>query len=96
MSTQNGQNVCPKCKSVHTPEDARHVSKKSKKDLHPNELKFLEFIKFQNALELIYSLEWVHNTAIYHSHLHIEEEEKYFLFNVKQLMDKLDCLVLLY
>ncbi|MDO5969561.1 hypothetical protein Q4Q35_07065 [Flavivirga aquimarina] len=90
MSTQNGQNVCPKCKSVNTSDDTRHVSKKVRKDLYPAQLELLEFISFQDTLELIKSLEWVHNTALYHSHSFIEEEEKSILFNIRLLMDKLN------
>ncbi len=93
MSTQNGQNVCPKCKSVSTSDDTRHVSKKVKKNLYPAQLELLEFINFQDTLQIIKSLEWVHNTALYHSHLFIEEEEKSILFNVKLLMDKLGDIV---
>lgn len=89
MQTQNGPNVCPKCKSVSTSGDTRNVSKKVKTKLYPAQVELLEFISFQDTLALIKSLEWVHNTALYHSHLLIEEEEKSILFNVRLLMDKL-------
>ena len=90
MTTQNGQNVCPTCKSVITSDDTRYVLKKVKKKLYPSQVALLDFIHLYDALQLIQSLEWVHNTALYHSNQRIEEEEKSILFNVKALMDKLD------
>ncbi|GAA3656381.1 hypothetical protein [Flavivirga jejuensis] len=93
MLNSNGQNVCSKCKSVNTSDDARNVSKKVKKLLYTAQVELLEFISFYDTLELIKSLEWVHNTALYHSHLFIEDEEKSILFNVKLLMDKLGDIV---
>lgn len=93
MTTQNGPNVCPKCKSVHTSGDTPHVSKQVQKKLFPAQVELLEFIEFQDTSQIIKSLEWVHNTALYHSHLFIKEEEKSNLFNVRLLMDKLGDVV---
>lgn len=89
MLHSNGQNVCPKCKSVYTADDARHVSKTVKVCLAPAQVELLEFISFQDTQQIIKSLEWVHDTALYHSHLFIEDEEKSSLFNIKLLMEKL-------
>lgn len=94
MRNTRGQNVCPKCNSVYTPDDARHASKKVKKHLDPAEVALLEFINFQDTLQIIKALEWVHDTALYHSHSFIEEEEKFILFNVKLLTEKLKAITL--
>ncbi len=93
MSTHDGLNVCPKCKSVHTSADTRRVSKQIQKKLYPAQVELLEFIEFQDTLELIKSLEWVHNTALYHSDVFIDDEEKINLFNVRLLMERLGDMV---
>ena len=93
MRNRNSQNPCPRCKSSQTSNDTQHVSKKSNTKLYPAQLELLEFIDFHDALKLIRSLEWVHNTALYHSHLFIDDEEKSSLFDVKLLIDKLGGVV---
>lgn len=94
MRNRNSQNVCPTCKSVYTSDDTRHVSKKVNTKLYPTQVEPLEFIDFHDALKLIKSLEWAHNTALYHSRLFIEDEEKSNLFDIRLLMDKLEGVVL--
>ncbi len=93
MSTHDGLNVCPKCKSAHTSADTRHVSKQIQKKLYPAQIELLEFIEFQDTSQIIKSLEWVHNTALYHSDVFIDDEEKINLFNVRLLMERLGDMV---
>lgn len=90
MRTSNGQNVCPKCKSVIPSDDTRNVSKKIKKRLYPAQVALLDFIHLYDALQLIQSLEWLHTTTLYHSNECIEAEEKSMLYTVKVLMEKLE------
>lgn len=89
MRTSNGQNVCPKCKSVIPSDDTRNVSKNIKK-IYPAQVALLDFIHLYDALQLIQSLEWLHTTTLYHSNECIEAEEKSMLYTVKVLMEKLE------
>jgi len=89
MSTQNGHCNCPKVGQEAT-SDTRNVSKKVKKKLLPSQVELLEFINCHDAPELVKSLKWVHNTALYHSNLFIEDEEKSVLYDVKLLIEMIE------
>ncbi len=89
MQTPNGPNVCPKCNSDNIANDARNVSKKSNAELSASQVELLAFVNVQDAPELVKSLKWVHDAAIYHSHLFIEAEEKSMLHDVKILIDRI-------
>ncbi len=67
--------------------------KKIKTKLLPAQLELLEFVNFLDAPALIKSLEWLHDTTCYHSYEPIEEDEKFNLFNIKLLVEKLGGLV---
>ncbi len=54
---------------------------------------FLNFLEEYGAKELIESLRAVHDIALYHSELSINQREKGELFDVKLLADELEKIV---
>ena len=92
MQTQNGQNVCPKCKSVNIANDARNVSK-TPKLLTSAEIEFLEFFNRIDSPCLIKSLQLIHDLAVYHSDVPFYEEEKGALYDVRVLWEKIEEMV---
>ncbi|MBL6447920.1 hypothetical protein JMN32_16510 [Fulvivirga sp. 29W222] len=60
--------------------------------LIPAEQEFISCIKLLGVDELIFSLKMIHNLALYHTELVIDQEEKNALFNLKILWEELQKL----
>ncbi|MBL6447921.1 hypothetical protein JMN32_16515 [Fulvivirga sp. 29W222] len=60
--------------------------------LTPAEHEFISCIKLLGVDELIFSLKMIHNLALYHTELVIDQEEKNALFNLKVLWEELQKL----
>ncbi len=90
MRTQNGQNVCTNCNSAT--HDVKPVSKISTM-LFPSQVNLLNRITSCGLLELIDSLETIHDLALYHSHAEINEHEKIALLDVETLWEALEQMV---
>jgi len=91
MLHSNGQCNCSKVETGATV-DVRNTSKKVRKRLTQSEWELLQFIKLHDTVELIKSLNRVHNLLLYHSNLSIGEGEKEVLFDVWLLSQKLEAM----
>jgi len=84
MRIPNGQCICQVERPASASLDTRHVS-----DVQSE---FLKFILFQGVEELIKSLKLVHDQALYHSDLLIDDDERVALFHVKILWEEMEKL----
>ena len=84
MLTHNGQCICQNADSVSASVDTREVS--------PIQSEFFKFLHFQGIPELIKSFKLVHDLALYHSDLSIDNEERLALFHVKIIWEELEKL----
>ncbi|MGW9684467.1 hypothetical protein [Flagellimonas sp. 2504JD1-5] len=71
---------CPKCNSLMTTSDTRHVSK-----LTPAKLKLLQYVDALDGPDRIKALKWVHDIALYESKEPLFDAEKEALYQVKVL-----------
>ncbi|WP_431121202.1 hypothetical protein [Flagellimonas flava] len=81
MEKQNEQNKCPHCNV------ALATGTKPFTPLSPAQTQLLEFINALDAPDLVQSLKLVHNLALYHSDISINEEEKVALCWAKGLWE---------
>ena len=84
MRIPNGQCDCQDKYPASESVDTRHVSNVQSE--------FLRFVQFQGIQELVNSLKLVHDQALYHSHLMINEDEREALFHVKILWEEMERL----
>ena len=84
MSTHNGQCKGQNPGSVGASVDTRDVS--------AIQVEFLKFLHFQGIPELVQSLKLVHDLALYHSDLLIDDDERVALFHVKIIWEELQKL----
>lgn len=89
MLHTNGQGVVINGHSISTTGDVRKTSK-AKRSISRTQAEFLSFIKDNDAKRLSDSLNFVHDLALYHSDLPLDEEEKFALYSVKILWQELD------
>lgn len=89
MQTPNGQNPCLDIFPASATNDTRKVSKINK-SLWPAQAEFLDFIMFNGITELSKSLKLIHDLALYHSDIPIDEVEKSALFDLKILLENFE------
>lgn len=90
MQTSNGQRAELNNYSVHTKNDVRNASKKVKVLLTPSQAEFIDFVLFHGVNDLSKSLRLIHDLALYHSDVIVDETEKTALFDVKLLWEGFD------
>lgn len=91
MQTSNGQPLGRELHPVPAAPDARHASPPGV-SCTPVQADFLAFLRFHGPTELAASLRKVHDWALYHSSVPIEEPEKNALLEVKLLWEGLEGL----
>lgn len=84
MRIPNGQCECQDKGLAGAPGDTRHESKVQKE--------FLNFVRFQGIQDIVESLKKVHEMALYHTDLVIDDEERVALFHVKILWEEMEKL----
>ncbi len=72
--------------SSNTSGDTRNVSK-VKVLLTPSQHEFIDFILFSGVRELSSSLKMIHDLALYHSDIPVNDAEKGALYNLKLLWE---------
>ena len=92
MQTPNGQSPCLDILPASATNDTRKVSKINK-SLSPAQAEFLDFIMFHGITELSKSLKLIHDLALYHSDIPIDEVEKSALFDLKILLENFEKIV---
>lgn len=90
QTLKNGQRVGLDEYSIHTKKDAQSASKKVKVSLTPTQAEFIDFVLFHGVNDLSKSLKLVHDLALYHSDVIVDETEKTALFDVKLLWEGFD------
>jgi len=72
--------------TTDTTSDARNVSK-VKVLLTPSQHEFIDFVLFSGVRELSNSLKMIHDLALYHSDIPVNDAEKGALYNLKLLWE---------
>lgn len=90
QTLKNGQGVGLDDYSVHTKNAVRNTSKKVKVLLTPSQAEFIDFVLFHGVNDLSKSLKLIHDLALYHTDVTVDETEKNALFDVKLLWEGFD------
>lgn len=91
MLQSNGQRVRLNGYSVNTTGNARNASK-VKPAITAAQAEFISFITGNDIRGFSESLKLVHDFALYHTDLPLDDDEKFALYNVKLLWEELDKL----
>lgn len=86
MQTPNGQGVVMNVHSANTTNDARHALNVGS-PLTTSQAEFLYLVECQGCQELSSSLKMVHDLALYHSDIPLDQVEKSALFDLKVLWE---------
>jgi hypothetical protein len=90
MRTSNGQSVNLINPPIQTPVGVRKPPKKVKVSLTSTQAEFIDFVLFHGVKDLSKSLKLVHDLALYHSDVMVDETEKIALFDLKLLWEGFD------
>lgn len=85
MPTQNGQSISPEGTPAKASADARNASQFSK-----FQSKFLEDLLSQGVEHVAVSLRLIHELALYHSDIPLDQQEKEALYDMKLLWEGLE------
>lgn len=86
MQTSDGFSVGSNAHSTNTTTDARHASNVGS-PLTSSQAEFLYLIECQGYRELSSSLKVIHDLALYHSDVPLDQVEKSALFDLKVLWE---------
>lgn len=86
MQTSDGFSVSSNEHSANTANDARHVSNVGS-PLTASQAEFLYLVECQGCQELSSSLKMIHDLALYHSDIPLNQVEKSALFDLKVLWE---------
>jgi hypothetical protein len=89
MRTPNGPNFDLNVHSVNTTVDSRNLSNVTVL-ITASQAEFLKLVQGQGYMELSRSLKMIHDLALYHSDISLNEVEKSALFDLKLLWEGIE------
>ena len=89
MRNSNGQSMYLDLSPDHKTDNTQNVLKVNRQ-LLPSQAELIDMIMFEGATELSKSLKLIHDLALYHSDVGINEVEKSALFSLKILMENFE------